>query len=71
MLDVVAVAFVIATPDAPTDLEAQIIATCRENLADFKAPRAVYLVDEFPTATLEKVAKHKLRDLADAQPPID
>jgi crotonobetaine/carnitine-CoA ligase len=71
MLDVVAVAFVIATPDAPADLEAQIIATCRENLADFKAPRAVYLVDEFPTATLEKVAKHKLRDLADAQPPID
>jgi carnitine-CoA ligase len=70
MLDVVAVAFVIATPDAPADIEAQVIATCRANLSDFKVPRAVYLVDEFPTATLEKVAKHQLRTLANAQPPV-
>jgi crotonobetaine/carnitine-CoA ligase len=73
MLDVVPVAFVIATPDAPApaELEAQVIAACRTNLSDFKVPRAVYLVDEFPTATLEKVAKHKLRDLANAKPPVD
>jgi crotonobetaine/carnitine-CoA ligase len=70
MLDVVAVAFVIAGPDAADDLDQQIIAACKANLADFKVPRAVYLVDEFPTATLEKVAKNQLRDLANARPPV-
>jgi crotonobetaine/carnitine-CoA ligase len=72
MLDVVPVAFVIPTPDAPApaELEDQVIATCRANLSDFKVPRAVYLVDAFPTATLEKVAKNQLRDLANTKPPI-
>jgi carnitine-CoA ligase len=73
MLSMVAVAFVVKAPDAPADddLAAAVMATCRENLADFKAPRAVYIVDEFPTATLEKVAKNKLREMADAMPPVD
>jgi len=72
MLDVVPVAFVIKGPDAPApaELEAALIDRCREDLADFKVPRAVYLVDEFPTATLDKVAKHKLREMADARPPV-
>jgi crotonobetaine/carnitine-CoA ligase len=73
MLDVVPVAFVITGPDAPDEatLEAAVIAACRENLSDFKVPRAVYVVDSFPTATLEKVAKNKLREMADARPPVD
>lgn len=74
MLDVVAVAFVIRGPGAPEDDEAfasRIIENCRANLADFKVPRAVYFVREFPTATLEKVAKNKLRELADQMPPVD
>jgi crotonobetaine/carnitine-CoA ligase len=69
MLDMVPVAFVIKGPDAPDDDEAHaasIIARCREQLADFKVPRSVYFVDEFPRATLDKVAKNKLRELADA-----
>jgi crotonobetaine/carnitine-CoA ligase len=73
MLDMVPVAFVIKGPDAPTDEDAfaeRIIDQCRQNLADFKVPRAVYFVDEFPVATLEKVAKNKLREIADAHPPV-
>ncbi len=62
----VAVAFVIPAPNAPEDLGEQIIATCNERLAGFKCPKAVYLLDEFPRATLEKVAKNKLRELADS-----
>ncbi len=67
MLDMVPVAFVVKGPGAPEDAEfsAQIIANCRENLADFKVPRAVYFVDDFPKATLDKVAKNKLREMAE------
>ncbi|HEX8804664.1 MAG TPA: AMP-binding protein [Acidimicrobiales bacterium] len=73
MLDVVPVAFVVTAPGAPPDDEVSdaVLAACRENLADFKRPRAVYVVDALPTATLEKVAKHKLREMADAMPPVD
>jgi crotonobetaine/carnitine-CoA ligase len=71
MLDQVPVAFVIRGPDAPESEEehaAAILAQCKTNLADFKVPRAVYFRDEFPTATLEKVAKNRLRELADELP---
>jgi crotonobetaine/carnitine-CoA ligase len=74
MLDVVPVVFVIRGPGAPSDDEefaAKIIGHCKANLADFKVPRAVYFVEEFPTATLEKVAKNRLRELADQMPPVD
>jgi crotonobetaine/carnitine-CoA ligase len=64
---------VITAPDAPDHgtLEKLIIETCRTSLADFKVPRAVYVVDEFPLGTLDKLLKNKLRDLADEQPAID
>ena len=62
----VAVAFVIPAPNAPADLGARIQEACAARLAGFKCPKAVYLVDEFPRATLEKVAKNKLRELADS-----
>ncbi len=68
MLDQVPVAFVIRGPDAPAseaEHAAAIIARCEAHLADFKVPRAVHFLDEFPVATLEKVAKNKLRELAD------
>ena len=52
--------------NAPEDLGDQIIARCKTQLAEFKCPKAVYLVDEFPRATLDKVAKNKLRELADS-----
>ena len=71
-LDQVAVAFVVkADPNADEDtMAAQIVEVCSANLADFKVPKAVYFVDEFPKAELEKVSKKDLRELADTYPPI-
>jgi crotonobetaine/carnitine-CoA ligase len=71
-LDQVVVAFVITTPGATDEieLERQITETCSGQLATFKVPRAVYVVDEFPLGTLDKLLKNKLRDLADQQPEI-
>ena len=66
----VAVAFVIKAPTGePEDavFEKAIIDVCAQSLADFKVPRSVYFVDEFPRATLDKVAKNKLREIADAK----
>jgi crotonobetaine/carnitine-CoA ligase len=70
MLDVVPVAFVIKGANAPDDdeLQAAILELCQKNLSDFKVPRAAYFVDDFPRATLEKIAKNQLRDIADAMP---
>ena len=72
-LSMVPVAFVIKAPGAEPDdalFEKAIIEACAASLADFKVPRAVYVVDEFPRATLEKVAKNVLREMADAKPPV-
>ncbi|HEY8058182.1 MAG TPA: AMP-binding protein, partial [Acidimicrobiales bacterium] len=64
-LDQVVVAFVITTADAleHDELERQVIEHCAGQLAGFKVPRAVYVVDEFPLGTLDKLLKNKLRDL--------
>jgi carnitine-CoA ligase len=71
-LDQVAVAFIITRDGAPGDaeLERQVIDACAERLADFKVPRAVYVVDAFPTGTLDKILKNRLREMADEQPPV-
>ncbi|MCU0309466.1 MAG: acyl--CoA ligase [Acidimicrobiales bacterium] len=71
MLDVVPVAFVIAGPDAPDEAEHErlIIERCAADLSDFKVPRAVHRVEDFPRATLDKVAKNKLRDRAEELAP--
>ncbi len=68
----VAVAFVIKGAGAPDDgtLEQQVIEACKGRLADFKVPRAVYPVDSFPTGTLDKVLKNKLREMADERPAV-
>jgi crotonobetaine/carnitine-CoA ligase len=61
MLDEVPVAFVIPAQGAGEDLPARILAACTAQLADFKRPHEVRLVDSLPRATLEKVAKARLR----------
>ncbi|GAA3209539.1 class I adenylate-forming enzyme family protein [Actinocorallia longicatena] len=68
MLDEVPVAFVVRGPAAEGDdaeFGAALIERCAAALADFKVPRAVHVVADFPRATLEKVAKNKLRVLAE------
>lgn len=59
----VPVAFVIPLPDAPDKLAECILASCADRLADFKQPRAIRLVEEFPRILDAKVAKAQLRDL--------
>jgi crotonobetaine/carnitine-CoA ligase len=73
MLDMVPVAFVVRGAFAEgtdDELGARIIEHCKANLSNFKVPRAVYFLDELPEATLGKVAKNRLRELADEQPAV-
>ncbi len=68
MLDEVPVVFAIKsiwTQMSEQEIREKIMKACEEGLADFKCPRAVYFLPEFPRVTLEKVAKNKLRELAD------
>ncbi|HRE01200.1 MAG TPA: AMP-binding protein [Ilumatobacteraceae bacterium] len=60
MLDEVPVAFVIGSGANP-DLAADVLAACKAQLADFKVPREVRVVDEMPRSTLNKIAKAELR----------
>ena len=65
MLDEVPVVFVIPTPGTDETTHAELTdsihAACRDKLADFKIPRAVYIVQQMPRSTLEKVHKAELR----------
>lgn len=61
MLDEVPIAFVLPAVGAPANLAQRIAAACTAQLADFKRPREIRMVDDFPRATLEKIAKAELR----------
>ena len=64
MLDEVPVAFVVAPGADEATLAEAVVAACRDQLADFKVPRAVHLIDALPEATLGKIAKGQLQKLA-------
>ena len=73
MLDEVPVAFVLpmgGVKGAPSDLAGTLMAACRAQLADFKVPREIRIVDDFPRSTLEKIAKAELRKLLAAEPKV-
>jgi HIP---CoA ligase len=64
----VGVAFVVPRPvtgavDNPPD-PAEVIAWCRERMANFKVPRTVIVVSELPRNASGKVVKFELRPLA-------
>jgi crotonobetaine/carnitine-CoA ligase len=66
MLDEVPVAFLLVPGGeeaAREGLADEVLATCRAKLADFKVPREVRILGEFPRSTLEKIAKAQLREL--------
>ena len=56
----VARAFVVAVPVGEAD-ESEIIAWCRENMANYKAPRSIRFLDELPLNATGKVMKEELR----------
>lgn len=70
MLDEVPVAFVRVDPRAPMP-DAQRIgvieAACGAQLADFKRPREIRIVEDLPRSTLEKIAKAELRRQLEAE----
>lgn len=53
-------AFVIPAPGAELD-PAQLVSACRAQLAGYKAPKAVHLVESLPTDAQGKVLKRELR----------
>ncbi len=63
MLGEVPVAFVLVSGDSD-ELRRAIELQCSQMLAAFKRPRNVYVLEEFPRSTLDKVAKSVLRELA-------
>ena len=62
-LDEVPVAFVTGTGDH-AQLRLSIAESCKNNLADFKIPREVYVVDTLPRGILGKINKVCLRQAA-------
>ena len=54
-------AFVTARPGHTVDTDA-VIAFCKEQLAGYKVPKTVHVVDELPKDTQGKILKRELRD---------
>jgi crotonobetaine/carnitine-CoA ligase len=67
MLDEVPVLFVLPAAHADIDLLERIGAACHAQLADFKRPHEVRIVQALPRSTLEKIAKAELRRMLDAE----
>lgn len=63
MLDEVPVAFVIPHAGTGQALAERILFACKAQLAGFKHPHDIRLVESLPRSTLEKVAKNQLRAL--------
>ena len=59
----VGAAFVVPAPGQAPDVD-QLIAWCRERMANYKVPRAVWLVDSLPLNPSGKVLKYELRERA-------
>jgi malonyl-CoA/methylmalonyl-CoA synthetase len=56
------VAVVLRRPGSTNVAESQVIAVCKERLANYKVPKRVFLMDELPRNAMGKVQKNLLRD---------
>ena len=65
----VGMAFVVPSPGTGVTPES-VIAWCRENMANYKVPRAVAVVDALPVNASGKVTKFELRERAAAVRPL-
>jgi acyl-CoA synthetase (AMP-forming)/AMP-acid ligase II len=63
----VGMAFVVPAPGKNVTSES-VIAWCRDNMANYKVPRRVEVVDALPTNAAGKVTKFELRERAAQQP---
>ncbi|MCL4114095.1 UNVERIFIED_CONTAM: hypothetical protein GTU68_023276 [Idotea baltica] len=59
----VGAAFIVPSPEGAPD-PGELIAWCRECMANYKVPRHVFIVDELPLTASNKVRKPDLRSLA-------
>ena len=65
-LQEIPVAFIILKKPMEADaVEKLVLDHCAEHLSRFKIPRMIRVVDDFPRSLLNKVAKNKLREIAD------
>ena len=55
------VAYVVENGTASVTTE-ELLALCIENMASFKKPKEIYLVDELPKSSYGKILKRELRD---------
>jgi acyl-CoA synthetase (AMP-forming)/AMP-acid ligase II len=56
-------AAVVKTKQGATATAEEIIQVCKEKLSSYKAPKKVFFVDEFPTSSVGKIQKFKLREM--------
>jgi malonyl-CoA/methylmalonyl-CoA synthetase len=56
------VAIVLRRPGSSDVTEPQVIAACKERLANYKVPKRVFFMDELPRNAMGKVQKNLLRD---------
>ena len=65
----VGMAFVV-TRSGDAAVGAEILAWCRDEIANYKVPRAIEIVDELPLNATGKVEKNVLRERAAQSPPV-
>lgn len=71
MLDEIPVAFVrvggVLSGCNEAEIASRVVAACQSKLADFKVPREVYVIDDFPRAAVGKIAKAGLKEIRQAR----